>query len=354
MVTSNDGSAWEWSSGPGDHNIDGTANESALESWNSATGLSTLDGVSLYQLPSIVHLYPSLNDWQEPLPIGLPNYGKSGFQQDNEQREPIPPALPWHVASPSTAEIVEKSLSQNDIEPGATHLGFPLEPVVASRDYHTNSSVHPVAKSSVDEAQISTPGPRQNVRESSNNYQCDRCSRSFARYCEFKKHMDRHSKPYACSVSDCSRTFGSVADLERHEQTVHHKQGLLLCGEPTCERSVPGKGFERKQHLKGHLERKAHRPPDTVGAPICTSSRRGKRKRMSEIQQVPQSPIAGPSRMINVPEEAEIEELKAAAAQRAPCYEKLLEEIESLKNTVNTYEEERKTLMDVIRHLTKD
>lgn len=71
------------------------------------------------------------------------------------------------------------------------------------------------------------------------------------------KVIDKHDKPFNCSVPDCKRTqgFASLTSLSRHETETHgmHNRGQKLhCPIPTCERHN-GKGFQRNEQLENHI-----------------------------------------------------------------------------------------------------
>lgn len=190
-----------------------------------------------------------------------------------------------------------------------------------------------------------TPTPTSN---SSSNLQCQDCSRVFSRRSDFKKHVDRHSKPYICQ---CGRSFGSFADLDRHKRTVHQRDGMFVCGEPTCKYSAQGQGFQRKEHLEAHIKRKGHQTRDGA-SPSDTASEQaipsGKKRRFAEVNGESTAVVAAQS---NPAAQQEVDQLKTELAETKTCCEELMEEIEKLKER---HEEERRTLMKVINRLTKD
>lgn len=76
------------------------------------------------------------------------------------------------------------------------------------------------------------------------------------------KHMDKHDRPYKCTVSGCEklRGFTYSGGLSRHEREVHKMGGTkkeLFCKYLDCKRSS-GVGFTRKENLAEH-ERRVHR-----------------------------------------------------------------------------------------------
>lgn len=109
---------------------------------------------------------------------------------------------------------------------------------------------------------------------------CNEETRTFARRCEWSKHMDKHERPYVCTVRGCEKVQGFTysGGLLRHEREVHGKHGgpkkAFNCPHASCKRNT-GKGFSRMENLQEHL-RRCHRAPSaqnsdpgavTVGAP---------------------------------------------------------------------------------------
>ncbi|OAA65584.1 Protein kinase-like domain protein [Niveomyces insectorum RCEF 264] len=89
------------------------------------------------------------------------------------------------------------------------------------------------------------------------SYQCEECSKDFARKCDYNKHIQRHKRPFVCTAQNCtSRGFTCHSDLRRHEREVHSMHGgppKLLCPHPTCGRHR--KAFSRQENLDSHLLR---------------------------------------------------------------------------------------------------
>jgi hypothetical protein len=75
--------------------------------------------------------------------------------------------------------------------------------------------------------------------------------------------MDKHDRPYKCSVKGCEKLQGFTysGGLLRHEREVHKMHGgtkkSLFCPFHDCKRSS-GAGFTRKENLAEHI-RRVHR-----------------------------------------------------------------------------------------------
>jgi hypothetical protein len=75
--------------------------------------------------------------------------------------------------------------------------------------------------------------------------------------------MDKHDRPYKCTVRGCEKLQGFTysGGLLRHEREVHKMHGgtkkSLFCPFQDCKRSS-GAGFTRKENLAEHI-RRVHR-----------------------------------------------------------------------------------------------
>jgi len=108
--------------------------------------------------------------------------------------------------------------------------------------------------------------PEEPMRNAEGKMTCSHhgCTgRFFERKCEWSKHMDKHDRPYKCTVSGCEklRGFTYSGGLLRHEREVHKMHGgtkkSLFCPFSDCKRSS-GSGFTRKENLAEHI-RRVHR-----------------------------------------------------------------------------------------------
>ena len=79
----------------------------------------------------------------------------------------------------------------------------------------------------------------------------------------YRKHMDKHTRPYVCKEAGCEKIQGFTysGGLLRHQREVHKHHGgpkaPRMCPFPDCKRST-GSGFSRKENLQEHL-RRVHR-----------------------------------------------------------------------------------------------
>ncbi|KAJ9156336.1 C2H2 and C2HC zinc finger [Pleurostoma richardsiae] len=95
----------------------------------------------------------------------------------------------------------------------------------------------------------------QSQGSENNQHHCSKCSKSFPRQCELKKHMKRHEKPYGCTFPPCSKRFGSKNDWKRHENSQHFQLEMWKCNEPGTNgaSSLCGKACHRRETFKYHL-----------------------------------------------------------------------------------------------------
>ena len=89
---------------------------------------------------------------------------------------------------------------------------------------------------------------------------CDICKTNVKTKAELKKHQQRHSKPYRCSYSGCTRTQGGFSthnDLDRHIRSVHMTpQRQFKCDLGTCKQKE--KFWPREDYFRQHLRRVHH------------------------------------------------------------------------------------------------
>ncbi|KAI5780931.1 hypothetical protein EDC01DRAFT_667757 [Geopyxis carbonaria] len=79
-------------------------------------------------------------------------------------------------------------------------------------------------------------------------------SRVFTRKSDYRRHMDKHTRPYTCPYAQCAELagFGWVGGLNRHLEEIHNSAGAQhKCPYSDCKRHV--RGFNRVANLKKHM-----------------------------------------------------------------------------------------------------
>ncbi|CAG2106133.1 unnamed protein product, partial [Medioppia subpectinata] len=111
------------------------------------------------------------------------------------------------------------------------------------------------------------------VTYSEKRYKCDKCSQTYRRDCQLKRHQkSRHGvrEPYRCSRDGCDRRYAKQSLLEAHKLAKHRTDMLYRCRYGQCEC-----GFESERQLNQHrrIEHAIHYPyrclrdPCDSGAP---------------------------------------------------------------------------------------
>ncbi|KAF8862029.1 hypothetical protein BDZ45DRAFT_799415 [Acephala macrosclerotiorum] len=109
--------------------------------------------------------------------------------------------------------------------------------------------------------QPDAPSSEATANTNSNNYVIgQRCHYpgclevpEFKQESAFKKHMDKHLRPYKCSSPACKAGgFARPGDLKRHEREVHTTP-IYTCPIATCKRRR--RRFSRKDNLVQHMRR---------------------------------------------------------------------------------------------------
>ncbi|UZP36041.1 hypothetical protein NXS19_003857 [Fusarium pseudograminearum] len=92
---------------------------------------------------------------------------------------------------------------------------------------------------------------------------CRECQQSCRTRSELRKHELKHTRPWCCNVSGCSRIkgFTSKNDLDRHKRTVHSDQTVsgraFVCNIGSCAKKT--KIWPRADNFRNHLERMHHK-----------------------------------------------------------------------------------------------
>ena len=189
------------------------------------------------------------------------------------------------------------------------------------------------------------------------------------------KHMDKHERPYICTVDGCEHLqgFTSKGDLSRHQRAVHKLDSgngsLLFCDEPNCARGPSGgrdAGFTRYDNLAEHRRRR-HAQSSTV------SSRVPRRVEIADNTILPNVRSESPRRVDKEPvtslqrKRRRISET-GSSSQKADQGEgeemhlrgelsKMTQRVEELRKELNEarkkYEEKTETLVGIIERLTQ-
>lgn len=168
---------------------------------------------------------------------------------------------------------------------GSDHGGS-LRPVMpANLDLNGQATSPPTNASQLSRRpSISNASPPRNLQGamSCSHRECAANPPTFSRNCEWKKHMDKHTRPHVCTESGCEKIQGFTysGGLLRHQREVHKQHGgpkaPRMCPHRDCKRSS-GTGFSRKENLNEHL-RRVHRgagidAPESMAEPPSTGSK---------------------------------------------------------------------------------
>ena len=127
------------------------------------------------------------------------------------------------------------------------------------------------------------------MRDGKTVYLCSHpgCKKDMPRKCELRKHLKRHTHPWACTIDKCLKPFGSKNDWTRHESKQHEQQECWRCGEANSNasgESIPATShdackrvFDTKELYSKHL-RQAHKFHDNdVIDKMCSKQRIGQK-----------------------------------------------------------------------------
>lgn len=187
--------------------------------------------------------------------------------------------------------------------------------------------------------------------------------------------MDKHERPYICTVDGCehSKGFTAKGDLLRHQRIVHKpdsEQGtLLFCEEPNCARGPrggPDVAFSRPDNLVQHIR--------TTHGQSSTNSSAGRRRLAIANDTVsPEVRSESPRRMDDEPttslqrkrrrtpdtglssqnaDEEEGEEMSLRRELRK-ALRRVDELTEELKEAQKRHEKKTETLVGIIERLTQ-
>jgi len=91
-------------------------------------------------------------------------------------------------------------------------------------------------------------GDTESHRESSSEFVCEKCNKTFAHKHDFRYHVQTHTgmKEFRCSI--CDKEFIHPSNLRAHERSHNKDIRPYKCTYPGCSKS-----FRQSQSLKGHM-----------------------------------------------------------------------------------------------------
>ncbi|TWU79125.1 hypothetical protein ED733_008787 [Metarhizium rileyi] len=114
---------------------------------------------------------------------------------------------------------------------------------------------------------VTSPSVAAGREGSRSPLQCEVCDEFKAKNkSEFRKHMNRHTKPHKCGISSCPKGFATANDLDRHKKTVHRGechyesnptvyQCLHCLRDPGKQNRRKKQEWPRKDNFIAHLSR---------------------------------------------------------------------------------------------------
>ena len=180
----------------------------------------------------------------------------------------------------------------------------------------------------------------------------------------FRKHMDKHTRPYVCNLPGCEkiRGFTYSGGLSRHQREVHRQHGgpttSYMCPHSDCKRST-GSGFSRKENLQEHL-RRVHRHTEDMEvakktpeeATRLVSSEQRKRRRCiadeDEGEEEEESTLPKLRKR-----RREVEESDDDAGENGGSNEDLSAQVKRLRRELQEKDERLKKLEGIVEILTK-
>ncbi|KAI1380874.1 hypothetical protein F4677DRAFT_441203 [Hypoxylon crocopeplum] len=140
------------------------------------------------------------------------------------------------------SELNFRSYSQDVVSKAGVSAGTPWSPL------------HPIAllsssSSSVVDRQANFEGSRT----------CEICNKLLKTKSEFKKHKQRHDKPFKCDVENCTRRegFSTPNDLDRHKRSLHPDEkaagNRYSCPVGACKNK--DKIWPRADNFRAHMKR---------------------------------------------------------------------------------------------------
>ncbi len=173
-------------------------------------------------------------DLDEPRPHG---HTDSVFCNDVDQRTNDENAFPALAVPPPLRELGPTRAGGHDFQPEDPHqLARGASPTLS--EYHGTGKVSEGSQKVHKDVDSPMKSPLKRT-----------CT------CKANGRPSETNQGFPCSMNGCTKSYKRKGDLRRHVKT-HRKESWLLCSEILCIRSLPGKGFPRKDKLANHLEQR--------------------------------------------------------------------------------------------------
>ena len=187
---------------------------------------------------------------------------------------------------------------------------------------------------------------------------------TFARKCEWTKHMDKHNRPYVCEEPGCEKILGFTysGGLSRHQREVHKKYGgakaSCLCPHKYCKRST-GPPFSRRENLVEHIRRVHQGVEEEGGEAISTTTstspqgRKRKREPSHQLEEDKEPSDSEPSKRQkpSAPTEESHEEASTKPEADTGDSEDLRAQVKSLQLELQRKDERLRKLEEIVARL---
>ena len=196
--------------------------------------------------------------------------------QDDQQKKPTSP-----LSIDAVKSFLREHFPNDRIDVAASLVQGQLESLRSTSSSGDINSIPAASSRSI------MHDVKPSMRDGKLVYSCPHpgCEKYTLRRCELRKHVQRHTLPWACTFDRCRRSFGSKNDWKRHETKQHAQQECWRCEELQTNksgRSVPAtddnacmKLFCTEDLYLKHLTGQHNITDDHVTNKLCKSQRIG-------------------------------------------------------------------------------